>query len=91
MALYRDQDGNLINTDVRAPSDKSTDDPLRPAHYCDHPIEPWDFITANDMGFLEGNIIKYVARYKKKGGTEDLKKAKIYLEKLIEIHGGQPS
>jgi hypothetical protein len=47
-------------------------------------IQPWDFIIANDLGYLEGNIIKYVSRYKKKGGMADLHKAQHYLQKLIE-------
>jgi hypothetical protein len=47
-------------------------------------IQPWDFIIANDLGYLEGNIIKYVSRYKKKGGMADLRKAQHYLQKLIE-------
>ena len=47
-------------------------------------IQPWDFIVANDLGYLEGNIIKYVSRYKKKGGMADLLKAQHYLQKLIE-------
>ena len=48
-------------------------------------IQPWDFIVANDLGFLEGNIVKYITRYKEKGGVVDLQKAKHYLEKLIEL------
>lgn len=52
------------------------------------PIQPWDYIVANNMGYLEGNIIKYVTRYKDKNGLEDLKKAKHYLEKLMEGIGG---
>lgn len=44
-----------------------------------------DYIIANNMNFLEGNIIKYVTRYKFKNGLEDLNKAKVYLEKLIDI------
>lgn len=47
-------------------------------------IEPWDYIIANGLGFLEGNIIKYISRWQVKGGVEDLKKAQHYLEKLIE-------
>lgn len=47
-------------------------------------IQPWDFITSNNLGFLEGNIIKYVSRYKEKNGHEDLLKARHYLDKLIE-------
>ena len=55
-------------------------------HYRVQPIQPWDFIVANNLGFLEGNIIKYVARYQMKGGLKDLEKAKHYLEKLIEVN-----
>lgn len=49
------------------------------------PIEPWDFAIANNLGYLEGNIVKYVTRYKRKGGIEDLQKARHYIEKLIEV------
>lgn len=52
------------------------------SHY-DSPIQPIDYISANNLGFFEGNIIKYVTRYKRKGGLEDLKKAKHYLNLLI--------
>ena len=47
------------------------------------PIQPIDYITKNSLGYMEGNIIKYVTRYKKKNGLEDLKKAQHYLEMLI--------
>jgi len=48
------------------------------------PIQPWDFIHGNNMGYLAGNVVKYVSRYQDKNGLEDLYKAKHYLEKLIE-------
>ena len=54
-------------------------------HYKNKAIQPWDYIVANDMGYLAGNIIKYVTRYKDKNGVEDLKKARHYLDKLIEV------
>lgn len=54
-------------------------------HYSDNAIQPWDFIVSNNIGYLEGNIIKYVARWRKKGGVEDLRKAGHYLQKLIEV------
>jgi hypothetical protein len=54
-------------------------------HYVEQAIQPWDFIVSNDLGFLEGNIIKYVARYKSKDGIDDLQKAMHYLTKLIEV------
>ena len=47
-------------------------------------IQAWDYILANDLGYLEGNIIKYVTRHKKKNGVQDLEKALHYLQKLIE-------
>lgn len=55
-------------------------------HYRDKPIQPWDYITANNIGYLEGNVIKYVSRWKEKGGVDDLRKAQHYLAKLIELN-----
>lgn len=54
-------------------------------HYKDKGLQPWDAIAAWDCGFLDGNVIKYVVRYRSKGGVEDLKKARHYLDKLIEL------
>ena len=54
-------------------------------HYKLKAIQPWDFIVANKIGFLEGNAIKYIVRWRDKGGIEDLKKAKHYIDKLIEV------
>ena len=56
----------------------------RPEHY-KSTIEPIDFIVANKLNFIEGNIIKYVVRYKQKNGLEDLLKAQEYLKRLIEL------
>jgi len=53
-------------------------------HYTAHGIEPVDYIVANQMNFLEGNVIKYVTRYKLKNGLEDLQKAQQYLTWLID-------
>jgi hypothetical protein len=57
-------------------------------HYKTMPIQPWDFIITNKLGFLEGNIVKYVCRWQSKGGLEDLRKANHYLAKLIEVSNG---
>lgn len=54
-------------------------------HYKGLKIQTWDYITANDLGYLEGCVIKYVSRWKKKNGVEDLRKAEHYLAKLIEV------
>ena len=55
-----------------------------PKHYTNGKIEPIDFINGNNMDYLEGNIIKYISRYKLKNGLEDLEKARFYLNMLIE-------
>ena len=54
-------------------------------HYKDQAIQTWDYIVANNIGYLEGNAIKYLSRWKKKGGIDDLRKAEHYVKKLIEI------
>lgn len=48
-------------------------------------IQPWDYIIANNLGYLEGNVVKYVSRWRDKGGVQDLRKAQHYLQKLIEV------
>jgi len=55
-----------------------------PAHY-DVGIEPVKYITSHGLGFLEGNIIKYITRYKMKGNpVEDLHKARVYIDLLLK-------
>jgi hypothetical protein len=61
----------------------STTTAIDPKHY-KLPIEPKDFIIKNQLGFCEGNVIKYICRYKEKNGVEDLKKAKQYIDFLID-------
>jgi hypothetical protein len=63
----------------------ANDEQVGGRHYIDKPFQPWDYIVGNKLGYLEGNIIKYVSRYKEKGGLEDLIKAAHYLDKLIEV------
>jgi hypothetical protein len=54
-------------------------------HYKTLPVEPWDYIAANKLGFFEGNIVKYITRAAKTGNRGDLLKAQHYLSKLLEI------
>jgi hypothetical protein len=54
-------------------------------HYKDMPIQPVEYIHANALGYLEGNVVKYISRWRKKGGLADLQKAKHYVELLIEL------
>ena len=55
------------------------------AHYRDFAIQPAEFIHKNSIGFLEGNVIKYMSRWRAKGGLADLEKAKHYIDLLIEL------
>lgn len=48
-------------------------------------IQHWDLVAATDMNYFQGNITKYVTRFKKKNGLEDIKKALHYLDKYIEL------
>jgi hypothetical protein len=55
------------------------------SHYKTQAIQPWDYVAANGLGFFEGNVVKYVTRWRDKGGVEDLRKARHYIDKLIEL------
>ena len=54
-------------------------------HYKEFKIQPIEFITKNKLNFIQGNIIKYVCRFDKKNGNEDIDKAIHYCELLKEI------
>lgn len=54
-------------------------------HYKDMPIQPVVFCEKNKLSFCEGNIVKYVSRWRSKNGIQDLEKARHYLDMLIDI------
>jgi hypothetical protein len=55
------------------------------SHYKDKVIQPVEYIYMNNIGYMEGNVIKYISRWEDKGGINDLLKAKHYIELLIEL------
>ena len=63
------------------------EDPLRVqyggSHYKNKAIQPIEYIFANKLGFAEGNIVKYITRWRDKGGVQDLEKIKHYCDLLI--------
>lgn len=65
---------------------ESNDHQIGGNHYKVMKIEPVIFIIENNIPFVEGNIIKYVCRWKSKGGVEDLKKARHYIDMLIKFN-----
>lgn len=58
-------------------------------HYRAGGIQPVQYIEANGLGFCEGNVIKYVTRHAGKGGSEDLRKARHYIDLLLELRYGE--
>lgn len=60
-------------------------------HYKDMAIQPVEYIHGNNIPFIEGCVIKYVSRWRNKNGIEDLKKAKHFLELLIELENNKES
>lgn len=54
-------------------------------HYKGMAIQPVEFIHANNIPYCEANAIKYLCRWRKKGGIADLEKAKHYIDLLIEL------
>lgn len=57
----------------------------RPDHYTQWLIEPFTFLMLNNVPFPEGNVVKYVLRWRKKNGIEDLKKARRIIDMMIEM------
>jgi hypothetical protein len=68
--------------------DESWDDPLTAQvggdHYKNLVIQPVEYITANNLSYLQGSVIKYVTRYQDKNGVEDLQKAIHFIKMMIQ-------
>lgn len=66
-------------------SQKATNEQIGGSHYKDYAIQPTEFIHRNNIPFIEGNVIKYVCRHKRKNGRQDIEKAIHYLKLLLEF------
>jgi len=58
-------------------------------HYIDFKIMPIEYISKNKLDFLEGNIVKYISRHRKKNGAEDIRKVIHYAELILELEYGE--
>ena len=76
--------GGPVSWSVSRPMD-ANEVQVAGSHYKHKTIQPWDYIAANALGYFEGNVIKYVSRWRDKDGVDDLRKARHYLDKLIEL------
>ena len=66
--------------DESLPQDKQ----IGGSHYKKFKIQPYEFISKNDLSFFQGNVIKYVCRYLHKNKIEDLEKIKHYCDLEIK-------
>ena len=58
-------------------------DNIKPNHYGGSEIDVIDFCQANNLDFMQGNVIKYITRYRKKNGLEDIRKAVEYINRIL--------
>ena len=65
---------------------KATDGQIGGEHYLDMPIQPGIFCETNGLTHFESNIVKRICRWRKKGGLEDLMKARHEIDLIIEVH-----
>lgn len=75
---------NQHQPDRRSPTSHLADQ-IAGDHYKKLKIQPVEYIHTNQIPFIEGSVIKYVSRWKSKGGIEDLKKARHFIDLLIEL------
>ncbi len=72
------------NQSPKSSTSQAKDKQIGGDHYVKYPIQPIDYIMANGLDFISGNVVKYITRWKDKGGLQDLLKARHYLDLLIE-------
>ena len=71
-------------TQGQGEANKALDEQIGGSHYKDFKIQPLEFFMVNSIPFAEASVIKYVCRWRKKNGVEDLKKARHLLDVMIE-------
>ena len=81
--LWKDKQ-KMVLTKEQEQREKASKEQVGGDHYKGMAIQPDEFIYANHIGFHEGNVIKYVCRWRSKGGLDDLRKAKHFIDLLIE-------
>ena len=79
-----DKRGSAVPHQHEAAPSRANDHQIGGSHYKQFKYETWDVIIDWDLGYLDGNAVKYLSRWRHKNGIEDLKKARHYIDKLIE-------
>jgi len=80
-------EGDTYLSELKSKAEKDKDKEVvdKPPHYLKYKIEPITFVMTNQLPFAEGNVIKYIMRWRDKNGIQDLKKAKRYIDLIIEL------
>lgn len=78
-----------INIDEESMIAPATATQVAGDHYKNCAIQPIEYIEANGLGYHEGNVVKYITRHCSKGGVDDLRKARHYIDMLIEFKYGE--
>ena len=73
------------HNDMIRQSVKGKDRQVGGDHYIDFKIMPIEYISKNKLDFLEGNVVKYISRHRKKNGAEDIRKVIHYAELILEL------
>ena len=80
-----DESRPAVSHEHEATQPRANDRQVAGTHYKAHKYETWDVILDWNLGYLDGNAVKYLSRWRLKGGVQDLKKARHYIDKLIEV------
>lgn len=70
--------------DYIAAAEEIDQETIDPPHYNTHAIQPIEYIMANNLPFCEGNVVKYISRWREKNGISDLRKCRQYIDFLIK-------
>lgn len=83
--IAKASEGEYTNAVKFTPSPpRASERQVNGTHYKNLAIQPSDYIVGNDLGWFEGNAVKYITRHRAKGGKQDILKAIHYLELLLE-------
>lgn len=81
----RPDSDDITPQDIQGIHQSALDKQVSGNHYKDCGIQPIEYIHANNLSYLEGNVIKYTTRHSKKNGKQDILKAIHYLELILEM------
>ena len=82
---YQYHEGSELRENVGGATVNALKEQVGGDHYSKLAIQPVEYINKNNLSYLQGNVIKYVTRYKDKNGLQDLQKARHYIDMLIEL------